>query len=75
MIAAGVAYVYYSGTQTEKVVTVEPEIKDNKPVLPTPKKPGPNAPVSAAVQYIGTPVKAGENSTITVTTGPEATAL
>lgn len=70
-IVGGLIYVYITGRNTpqDTAVFVAPV---DKPPIPEPTPPGPNAPNSAAVQFIETPVKAGENSNIIVTTGPES---
>lgn len=72
LVGGGVAYTYYSGVQAEKnppKVSVAPE---EKPVLPTTVEPGENAPNSASVQYLSSPVAPGDNANIVVTTGQQA---
>jgi hypothetical protein len=72
LIAGGIGYTYYTGLQDAKnppKVTVTPE---QKPIVPTPQEPGPNAPNSAYVQYLTSPVAPGDNANIVVTTGPQA---
>lgn len=71
-IAGGVAYVYYTGKQVEKAPASEVVAPVEESPIFEPRKPSPNAPESASVQYLASPVKAGENSTITVTTGPDS---
>ena len=72
IIIAGVVYVYITGRQAEKAAPKEAAVPEEKLVVRAPQEPGPDAPESAAVQYLDSPVKAGENSTITVTTGPKS---
>jgi hypothetical protein len=69
-IAGGMAYVYF-GNKTTNVPEVVANTVPIDPV-PTHQEPGPNAPESAAIQYLESPVKAGNNSTVTVTTGPNS---
>lgn len=72
LVSAGVAYVYVTGRQGNKPPDVQAASTEEKPIVPTRQNPGPNAPESAAVQNLETPVRAGENSSITVTTGPDS---
>ncbi|CAN5327919.1 hypothetical protein BH10PAT3_BH10PAT3_4340 [soil metagenome] len=71
-ILGGATYVYIVDREAAQKLPEPVAVPAEKPLLPEPSMPGPNAPNSAAVQYIETPVKAGDNSTITVTTGPNA---
>jgi hypothetical protein len=70
-IVGGALYVYYSDRHAEvKPVSITTETK----IDPVPKAQvqDPNAPESAAVQFIDSPIKAGENSQITIITGPNS---
>lgn len=67
-IAAGLGYVYYSGQRPNQAAIVTKTEPQNNPRPLRPSKPGPNAPVSASVASLLTPVKAGSNTSITVKT-------
>jgi len=71
-IVGGVAYIYFSGRQAAKIPTPEVVVTKEKPPISDPVKPAANAPESAAVQFLDSPVKAGNNTSITVTTGPDS---
>ena len=71
LMGAGFAYAYYvSKNPDESASPKEPEAV-TAPKFDSPKT-DPNGPNSASVQYIASPVKPGENSSITVTTGPKS---
>lgn len=72
-VGGGVGYVWYSGKhQIQDAKTVSPG-KPQQYALPKPRQPNPNAPESAAVEALLTPVKPGENSSITVRTLAKST--
>jgi hypothetical protein len=71
---AGVAYLLFIGgkssdVQAQQTSPPPPEVSG----LPTPKKPSPNAPESAGIEALSTPVKPGENSSVTIHTLPTST--
>ena len=72
MIAAGVGYVYYTGRQAEKNPQKEASTMTEAPIIKDPPPPSENAPVGAAVQFLASPVKPGDNSSITITTAQKA---
>jgi hypothetical protein len=68
---AGVAYLYFTGkNNTNAQAEPIPDPKPQASGLPTPHKPSANAPESAGVEALTSPVKPGENSSITVQTLP-----
>jgi hypothetical protein len=67
--AAGAAYIYFTSGQ-DVAAKSDQTPPPPPPTLPTPHKPGPNAPESAGVEALSSPVKPGENSSITVHTLP-----
>jgi hypothetical protein len=68
-LIAGAVYVYFADRQSPPTQAASAQT-DHPSSIPEPTQPGPNAPESASVQYIENPVAAGQNSTITVITGP-----
>jgi hypothetical protein len=67
---AGVAYVLFTGKDTASS-SEAPQVNTAPDIgLPKPHKPSPNAPESAGIEAFTTPVKAGENSSISVKTLP-----
>ena len=71
-VLAGVGYVWYS--ERTPVEQPKPEAKSTEPsALPKPSKPSPNAPEQVALQAFTSPVKAGENSSISVKTNATST--
>jgi hypothetical protein len=70
---AGVAYVYYTGKDSnakdEQPLTA-PEVKR---ALPKPRMPGPNAPVGVAVESLTTPVAQGANASLIIKTNATST--
>jgi len=72
-IAGGVAYVYFSGKEEPKKVVKEAPVEINEtPFDDEPTLPAANAPNSASVQFLASPVVAGENSSINIHTGPNS---
>jgi hypothetical protein len=70
LAGAGFGYVWWSGQQ-ETPVLPQATLAPNRPTFSKPK-PSPNAPVSASVQSITSPVSPGEDVSMTVRTTPEA---
>src|SRR5437868_9490 len=71
-IGAGIAYVWLSGRTPAKqpqpkTATIQP------PSAPKPSQPGPNAVEQASVQSLLSPVKAGDNSSLSVKTNATST--
>ncbi len=64
--------MYYTGLQAEKNPVKEISTTQEAPVIKDPPPPAENAPVGASVQFLASPVKPGENSSITVTTAQKA---
>lgn len=73
-VGGGVAYTWYMGQNTEDVlsVTTPVETPSIAPRAPKSVKPAANAPASASVQTLTTPVAPGWNASFTVKTNPEA---
>jgi hypothetical protein len=73
-VGAGVVYVLLTGrsgnTTKAEPVPVAPSPQTS---LPKPQKPSPNAPESASLQSLYTPVKIGSNTSMTVKTLPGST--
>lgn len=72
-VGGGIAYVYYTGQNTDPNVSTTPKIVEEKDPLPKPVQPSPNAPVGAAINFLSSPVKPGENASITVRTNATST--
>jgi hypothetical protein len=70
--AAGVAYVRYAGGNSQQADSSKIAPPPPKPTLPKPSEPNPKAPVGVSVQSLFTPVKAGQNTSITIRTTPTA---
>lgn len=70
-LAAGTAYTYFVNRNADNLPAQKDPVSSSPSVLKT-TAPGPNAPNSASVQFIDSPVKQGQNTSITVTTGPDA---
>ena len=69
LVGGAVAYTWYMGTQSNTVVsTAAPLEAEEKPAPFTPRQSAPDAPVNVSTQMITSPVKAGENASITVKT-------
>ena len=72
LVGAGIAYTWYVGNQ-EKPAAEDIVLDENPaPSLDTPPAPDKDAPIGASVQYVKSPVGAGENSTLSVRTTPTA---
>ena len=72
LMGAGFGYAYYISRNPDETTDKNKEPEPVAPVKFVQPKRDPNAPNSASVQYIASPVKAGDNASITVTTGPDA---
>jgi hypothetical protein len=70
-VGAGVTYVRFMGNddQAPQSQTAPPPPKLS---LPTPHKPNPKNPVGVSLQSLYTPIKAGQNTSITIKTTPTA---
>jgi hypothetical protein len=70
-VGAGVAYTWYNG-QNPPVDTSAQSVAMETPTAPVMRhtQPAPNAPESAAVEAITSPVQPGSNASITVKTNP-----
>ena len=71
---AGVAYILYYGDDPVPEKKVE-AATDTNPTLPRPRKPSPNAIVGVSIQALMSPVKPGENSSVSIKTLPEASCV
>lgn len=72
IIGGGIAYVYF-GSPADSSTLPEPALaEEDKRAIPNPKPTDPNGPVSAAVQYLASPVQAGTNTSINVATATDA---
>ena len=71
-VIAGAVYVYITGKDAASTLPPPPPVAEVKQPFSEPTMPGPNAPNGASVQYISTPVRPGENSTINIHTGPDS---
>jgi hypothetical protein len=69
---AGAVYVYISGRH-EPATAVKTVKSTPLPTSLKPKKPAANAPEGVALQSLTSPVKAGENTSITIKTLPTST--
>lgn len=73
-VGAGVAYVLITGrSDTNANAEPAPTAPSPNTNLPAPHKPGPNAPESAGIQSLYTPVKIGSNTSMSVKTLPGST--
>jgi hypothetical protein len=73
-VGAGVGYVLLTGNEdTHANAAQAPEAKAPDTSLPTPVKPAANAPESAGIQSLFTPVKIGTNTSMSVKTLPGST--
>jgi len=69
--AGGTAYVLFFGGKDSGVQAQQtPAPKPEAPALPKPHTPSPNAPESVGLEALTSPVKPGENTSITVQTLP-----
>jgi hypothetical protein len=69
---AGVAYIKFYGPATDAKSDKAPVAPNPDLAIPTPPKLSPNAPENAAVESLISPVKAGENTSISVKTNPDS---
>lgn len=67
-LAAGTAYVYFSGKQTKHDEPPAAAKTEEVSGLPKPVQPAANAPVGVAVGALSTPVKIGANASLNVLT-------
>ena len=65
-IIAAVAYVYFSGGQTTQNKAAQQVKKTTTPDILKPVAPSPNAPEGVAIESFTTPVKAGDNTSISI---------
>jgi hypothetical protein len=71
---AGVAYVLLTGGPSNEANAAKPQTASAPDTgLPKPTKPSPNAPESAGIQSLYTPVKIGTNTSMSVKTLPGST--
>lgn len=74
--AAGVAYTWYNGNQTDNLVQEKtPEVDATKDPVIKPTKLSPDAKVGASIQSMTTPVAPGENTSVTIKTNPDSKCL
>lgn len=71
-VGAGVAYVLFVGGTDTDAKNVQPSTTPDTG-LPKPHTPAPNAPESAGLESIFTPVKSGQNTSMIVKTLPGST--
>jgi len=75
IVAGGAAYTYFVGRDSSAKKAAEVKapavVKPNYNIQST--QPAANAPVGAAVEYIDSPVKAGDNVSLSVHTNPNIT--
>lgn len=69
-VGAGLVYTWYIG-QHQTIALEDPPERKTRPVI-TPSKISPTARIGVSVQTVSTPVKPGENASITIRTNPEA---
>jgi len=69
-LGAGAAYVYFADRPAKPVTTLQVPNPDAEPGLFKPSVPRPNSTESAAIEALDTPVKAGNNTSVTVKTLP-----
>lgn len=69
-VAAGIGYTWYTGKH-QLAADATPPPTPLRPVLKPPKTAS-NAPVGLATQMVTSPVKAGDNASITIRTNPDA---
>ena len=70
LLAAGMAYTYFSGRNTPAALPVEPVVVTEPAPFIKPPKVAPNARESASVQMVSSPVVRGSAASITVKTNP-----
>ncbi len=71
-LAAGAAYVYFTGKSDAAKQNAPTEKKEDPANEPKPASPDPNGPVGASVLFLTSPVKPGENVSMNVHTRAEA---
>jgi hypothetical protein len=71
--AAGVVYVLITGRSTISDAKAQPAPSPEPgAAIPKPPKPAPNAPESAGIESLDTPVKIGQNTSMSVKTLPDS---
>lgn len=73
LVGAGVGYTWYMGMQQPAAAAVEEAPETARPVAMTPSKPAPDAAVGVSSQMLTSPVKPGENASLTIKTNAGAT--
>jgi hypothetical protein len=72
-VGVGVGYVLITGrTSTEAKTEPVPPSAEPGAAIPKPNKPAPNAPESAGIESLDTPVKIGQNTSMSVKTLPNS---
>jgi hypothetical protein len=71
-MGGGIAYIKFYGPSSNAKANQSPIDTTPDLALPKPPKISPNAPESAALESITSPVKAGENTAISVKTNPDS---
>jgi hypothetical protein len=73
IIGSGIAYVYFTGrSATPDNSQAAPKVTEEKTPFTNPPQPPEDAKVGASLEYISSPVKPGENTTMSVHTNPKA---
>jgi hypothetical protein len=76
VVGAGVAYTWYMGqTDIENTSAVAEPVEYEPVKVVEPPKPAPNAKVGASVQTLTSPVKPGDNTSLTVKSTPGASCV
>ena len=73
LVGAGVGYTWYMGMQQPVEAAEEEVVETQRPTQITPTQPAPDAPVGVSSQMLTSPVKPGENASLTVKTNAGAT--
>jgi uncharacterized iron-regulated membrane protein len=73
LVIAGAAYVYFVGGQTAPQRAKPAASESSGTGLPKAVKPAANAPEGVSVQSLVTPVKAGENTSVSIRALPDST--
>lgn len=68
IVAGAIIYVMLSGNESDKKASQPKPPAPIESLLPKASKPNPKVPASAAVQSLISPVKAGENTSLTIHT-------
>lgn len=72
-VGAGIGYIWYTGQQAPAGTAIqEPVAAPAAPKGPQARVPSPDAPVSASIQNLTTPVAPGDNASVSVRTTPTA---